>query len=91
MSRVYLNAFFLLLILALSHVLVWQMDKKVYYARKEYRTEINNKKFPYLKAERLQIEKLQKKSLKKWSKENNGFIQMPINRAFDYYLRGLKQ
>ncbi|WPU66066.1 hypothetical protein [Peredibacter starrii] len=90
MSRLYFNTLLLIILLALSHVLVWQMDKGLHHARKDYRKEIEGKSYPYLRKERLQIEKIQKKSLKTWAKGKDGYIQMPINRAFDYYLRDLK-
>ena len=90
MSRLYFNTLLLFILLALSHVLVWQMDKGLHLARKDYRKEMENKIYPYLKKERLQIEKLQKKKLRKWAKGKDGYIQMPIDRAFDYYLRDLQ-
>ena len=87
MNRVYLNTFFLLIILVLSHVLVWYMDRDLHKARVVRHEEIKKTTYPLLKTERLQIQKEQRDRLNNWSKERNGFVQMPIDRAFDYYLR----
>lgn len=90
MSRLYFNTILLLIVLIISHVVVWHMDKELHVARMDYRKEIENKKYHFLREERLQLEKLQKQSLQEWSKGKDGYVQMPIDRAFDYYLRDFK-
>lgn len=92
MSRVYFNAFLLLLILGLSHVLVWRMDQGLYRAQVNRQEEIKKMHYPSLKKERLTLKALQEKSLNeyRWIKERNGHVQIPIDRAFDYYLRDHK-
>ena len=89
MKTVYYGGLFIFFCLALAHGIVWLMNKDMHEKQLTQYQEVQKKEYHYLKKERLSLESQQEKSLERYERLEKGspYAQIPIERAFDYYLR----
>lgn len=73
------------------HYLLGIQDRDLYFSLKN--EAIHSEKDPsgFIQETRLKLEARQKNDLKtyKWKDKGKGYVQIPVKRAFDYYLKSL--
>lgn len=89
MKRVYYAGIFIFFCIAIAHVIVWFINHDIHAKQVVQYEAIGKKEYHFLKKERLKLESEQEKSLERYQRLDKGssYVQIPIERAFDYYLR----
>lgn len=87
MKKTILGILALFISLFIVHLMIWPLDKPLTHKLQNQRKE--TRKFVMIKDERLGLEAAQKKELTeyKWIDQRKEYAKIPLERAFDYYLR----
>ena len=93
MKKILLGVGSLIILLGFSHGVTWLLNRSLQEKLEIQQKSINPDLYKDIKTQRLEIESPQIESLKqyKWLNKRKGNVQIPIDRAYDYYLRSLSK
>lgn len=79
----------LILIIAAVHLFIWPLNKEVYESHRKQQKAHAREDVKNFSQYRTEYESQQKESLNRYhrSDKRSEYVQIPIERAFDYYLR----
>lgn len=88
MRRVVIFTIVIYLLVAISHLIFWPVNKEIYHRYRKQHLETSQQPITPLKKLRIRIENQARKELShyQWLDERKEYAQIPIERAFDYYL-----
>jgi hypothetical protein len=79
----------LVILLGAIHLFIWPLNKDLYQNHVEQRKQFPRSDVKWFSEKRINYEAQKTQNLQeyKWLDKRNGYVQIPIERAFDYYLR----
>lgn len=89
MKKIIYATFVLVAILAGTHLFLWPLNQDIYKSHVKQRNEFQRKPIENFSDFRMKYEAQQKDNLNRYRRieKRSEYVQIPIERAFDYYLR----
>ncbi|MGE3610602.1 MAG: hypothetical protein AB7I27_13510 [Bacteriovoracaceae bacterium] len=92
MKKAALFTLFIYFIISIAHIILWPVNKTAYHRFQTIHKQ--RSKFPIktLKTIRLELEKEKRQQLNqyRWPDQRKEYAQIPIERAFDYFIHQSK-
>lgn len=88
-KKIALGVIFLFVFVALAHPVLWLFNRKIFSALVPVQKELQSRPPERLMNYRHRLEESAIKELNsyKWLDQRKEYVQIPVERAFDYYLR----
>ena len=80
----------LLVLMALIHFLLWPVNRGMYEGMQTLHKKTKIKEIVKLDEFRKKLEFDEREKLKTWGQIRNGHVEIPVDRALDYYARGVR-